>query len=358
MTQPALSMGNEKVGATRDLGEDAFLPYRERIVYLLTLVSLLVFMPFVVNSHIQGRYALEACLLVFVLIVGLDAWAHYRGRKFPIPLYLLLLPVLGGFTLTVLDQHYIGLVWAYPVVALFFFILPRRMALIAGVITIATIAGLMLATLEFRYTSRVVASLSLVAVLAYIFVTKIESLHRRVLAQSLTDPLTGAYNRRHLSTVLKEAYERSKRGVPLPALLAMDIDHFKRINDQLGHAAGDEVLKALVEVIRARIRTADSLFRTGGEEFVLFLPETSNEGAAIVAEALRQCVAESRLYDDWPVTVSMGVSTLHREGDSVDAWLTRGDKALYHAKQSGRNRVVKSSELPLETRHLQDSAAA
>jgi len=123
------------------------------------------------------------------------------------------------------------------------------------------------------------------------------------------------------------------------ALLAIDIDHFKRINDVHGHAVGDQVLCRLVAAMGARKRSGDLLFRTGGEEFVLLLPRISLPAAQTAAEELRQRLAQAELLPGESVAVSIGLSAL-APGHSVDTWLQAADTALCQAKHSGRNRVV------------------
>jgi diguanylate cyclase (GGDEF)-like protein len=154
------------------------------------------------------------------------------------------------------------------------------------------------------------------------------------------DPLTGVFNRRHMERCLDDAIERQRRTSAPASLLVIDVDHFKRINDQFGHAKGDSVLKGIVSLVRKRSRKLDLLFRIGGEEFMLLLPDTREADAAAVAEQLRASIAESRLLDDGRVTVSIGVSELQPD-ESLDSWMKHADEALYEAKAAGRDRVVR-----------------
>jgi diguanylate cyclase (GGDEF)-like protein len=319
--------------------EDAFLPYRNRITYTLTFVCLIIFLPFVINNLFQGRAALEICLLAFLMILVIDSWAILRGKPPPIPPWTLVIPTLGGFVLTILAQHYIGLAWSYPVVLLFFFILPRPKAFVASALVIITIGGFLMANVEFHYTSRLIATLTLIAILTNEFVSIIETLHRQLLTQTITDPLTGAFNRRHMQAVLTTAIAKHERSGSAQSLLMVDIDYFKQINDQFGHASGDLVLKSLVATMSGRMRISDSLFRAGGEEFVILLSDTPMEGAVITAEDLCKQVAQSQPYRDVKMTISIGVSPLQKQ-DTLDTWLKRGDDALYQAKHAGRNRVA------------------
>lgn len=167
---------------------------------------------------------------------------------------------------------------------------------------------------------------------------------RRLMELATTDPLTGAYNRRHLDACLTTAIERRNRTGEPASLLFLDVDHFKRINDLMGHAAGDEALKALVTLVSGRARKLDVLFRIGGEEFVLLLPGARYAGALLVAEHLRAMVAGAELLPGWRLSISVGVSELQR-GQTVASWLDDADAGVYRAKQAGRNRVRMSGRM-------------
>jgi len=169
---------------------------------------------------------------------------------------------------------------------------------------------------------------------------------RRLEAETVTDPLTGAFNRRHLDTCVVHAMERRNRLGEPASLLLFDVDRFKEINDSLGHAAGDDVLKRLVKVVGRRTRRVDVLFRIGGEEFALLLAGAAGADALAVGEDVRACVEGARLLGARAVTISIGVSEL-ADGQSARDWIAEADGALYAAKRRGRNRVADSSRADL-----------
>ncbi|KYH30600.1 GGDEF domain-containing response regulator [Neomoorella mulderi] len=172
----------------------------------------------------------------------------------------------------------------------------------------------------------------------FIDISERKHLEEELYRLSITDPLTGAYNRRYFLEMLEREIERTRRtGHPF-ALIMLDLDHFKGINDRFGHAAGDRVLKSLVAAFKERLRKTDCLARWGGEEFVILLPETGVEGAATLAEELRQKLSEMEIPGVGLVTASFGVTGYH-PGDTVDAVTQRVDSALYRAKGNGRNCV-------------------
>ncbi len=156
--------------------------------------------------------------------------------------------------------------------------------------------------------------------------------------QANRDSLTGAMNRRHFNDLLEREQERVNRYGSPASLIMLDLDHFKVVNDTHGHATGDWVLQEVTHRIQSRLRESDILARWGGEEFLIMLPETGVDGAKILAEALRQAVAEDLAPDCPSVRVSLGVTEL-QPGETVEEALKRADEALYEAKTGGRNRV-------------------
>lgn len=166
--------------------------------------------------------------------------------------------------------------------------------------------------------------------------------NRALKTLAATDFLTGLLNRREFMTRSVIELARSWRyNTPL-SIIMLDVDHFKQINDTLGHLAGDEALRRLADICRDEFRQVDVIGRLGGEEFAICLPNTSLLGAEQVAERVRQRVDQlERHYQGWPLkfTVSSGVAALDGNDRQITDILERADKALYRAKQSGRNRV-------------------
>ncbi len=168
----------------------------------------------------------------------------------------------------------------------------------------------------------------------WIFCKLVEELKRRV----GTDGLTNAYNRVKFNETIKGELGRARRYKRPLSLSIFDIDDFKRINDTFGHTAGDSVLITIVNIVRKNIRETSYLFRWGGEEFVILLPETDLEGANIQAERIRNEIADLEFEQVGGVTVSFGLAR-YRENDTADSFLKRADEAMYKAKTSGKNRV-------------------
>lgn len=171
---------------------------------------------------------------------------------------------------------------------------------------------------------------------------KLEQANAELAVMARTDALTGLNNRRVSESFIQEQWKRALRGEP-SGLLMIDIDHFKAINDQYGHDAGDAVIRALAEQLRRQLRGIDNAGRWGGEEFVVILPNTDEDGLRTLAERLREQVGRSPVAygkHEMAYSISIGASLMAADDRSPEAALKRADQALYAAKQQGRNRIV------------------
>ena len=174
-------------------------------------------------------------------------------------------------------------------------------------------------------------------------------------AASRTDKLTALGNRYEMDIVLSRMVDMAREEARSLSVVFLDVDDFKKANDDFGHAVGDEVLIQLSEIVRSTIRSADRGFRIGGEEFLVALPGTSLAGARIVSERLRQRFGALDVpthKGPWRGTISLGVAQL-REDDTIDGLVKRADDSMYAAKRAGKNRVVLESDLdPKRSRRI------
>jgi diguanylate cyclase (GGDEF)-like protein len=167
--------------------------------------------------------------------------------------------------------------------------------------------------------------------------------HDEIYRMTTVDGLTQVFNRRYFEDAIERELSRSRRYTRPLALVMIDIDHFKKINDGYGHLAGDAVLKDVAGVIRSRTRREDVLARYGGEEFALLLPEIDVKGATQLAEKLRKLVEKHTFTFDGetiPVTLSAGVAVVLKKSEDSQELIRRADEKLYEAKSAGRNRVA------------------
>lgn len=174
-----------------------------------------------------------------------------------------------------------------------------------------------------------------------------QQLIRQLENMATTDALTGVYNRRYFLLAAEQELQRCRRYQHPVSLLMIDVDHFKSINDNGGHAAGDQVLRRLAAVLVGELRRSDMIGRLGGEEFALLLPETNLAMASLIAERIRSRVAAARFGQqgqELQITLSLGLAEAGGEITSLQALMERADKRMYRAKQLGRNRVVSRND--------------
>ena len=177
---------------------------------------------------------------------------------------------------------------------------------------------------------------------SFLDISAIKKIQKELEILSVTDSLTGLYNRRYFFGLCNKEFNRSLRAENPFSLMMMDLDLFKKINDNYGHQIGDKALKFFADTAKSMLREYDTICRFGGEEFAVLCPETEIEDALLIAERIREKIEESLISaEEFSVnfTVSIGVAKLKNDDKSIDDIISRADKALYKAKYSGRNKV-------------------
>lgn len=179
-----------------------------------------------------------------------------------------------------------------------------------------------------------------VGITAHRLLAKLQAQREHLARLGRHDALSGLFNRAHWMLLVEAEFQRFRRGGPVATLVLVDIDHFKRINDTRGHAAGDEAIQRFAALLRLGLRSIDMPARYGGEEFGVLLPGTDATQAREVMERLRASLHRHPLLDDRAVTASFGVVALDRHVRDAADWIQRADRLLYRAKHLGRDRVV------------------
>lgn len=279
---------------------------------------------------------LMAASLVDLAVIAAAVWGVKRGA-FLLPPIVSLLATLAVVIWSVKSGNTHHYFWFFPLLVAVAGLLPTSVGLLVGLTLIFSLLIVQgLGSSYWPMSTNVVLLITLIAALG---IMRLMSQQSEELADlALTDPLTGAYNRRYLAPQTQKNLADYRRYARLSSLLLLDIDHFKAINDDYGHATGDRVLQGVVDQISDRIRGADMLFRLGGEEFVILLSEVASQTAAKVADELRETIKAIDLLPDRQVTVSIGVCDVSRVSDPDD-WLEQVDSAMYRAKKLGRDRV-------------------
>jgi len=301
----------------------------------VTLVSVFATYRFMTGS-IRGGLLDLFLVLAIACMVG---YGWRSGRVESAGKFLVVFNVIGTTLSTVLLGD-TGLYWVFVALSVNFFL--TNSTLFAVAVNIIMLSAVVMFSHSFPSDVTLWTFLStgsMLTLLSAIVSRQNRLQHQRLQLLSITDPLTGALNRRNMEQELQLAVEEARRSDVSMCLLLFDLDHFKEINDRYGHDKGDDVLVKFSELVSANSRKVDRFFRYGGEEFLMLVKGASLDEALLMAEKIRTATQDSPDMPLDTITVSTGVACLER-GESCEQWVSRADAAMYRAKQTGRNRVV------------------
>ncbi|MEL6870090.1 MAG: GGDEF domain-containing protein [Pseudomonadota bacterium] len=317
----------------------------ELILLAMTMAGSFAVFPFAITRLMQGEWLLGALDLSLVVSLLLISSYVFRTHKTEFASIAVCALSVGAIVGTVYIKGVSQVFWTFPTVLIVFYLLTPTRALFACAVALTMLLPKLLTGNDTMTLMTTLSTIVLTIAFSYAFSKQTANQRDQLVRLATKDPLTGASNRRALSAKLDEIIAQHRREPVTASILMIDLDHFKRVNDKFGHAAGDQVLIGLVRVIKQRIRSTDSVFRIGGEEFAVLSQRLDEEAAEALGEDLRVLVEAARLAEDYPITISVGVAQL-RNGETFDDWLRRGDNALYAAKDQGRNRVI-SVQVPM-----------
>lgn len=320
---------------------DGSLALKRNVLLRMFLLLLNIFMvPLSIFWFLNDHWILGSSQLLFLFSFNIDVILSIKNRPLVISYPIVISTLSLTFFLAVFYIGFSAVLWLYPIVIAIYFVIPLKLANYSNFIIVTPIAVLLFMQLETSLAIRYCASMGATLMLGIGLVNTIVDLQKQLVRQSRTDPLTGAYNRRHMDTILNALIEISDKEIQPNVILMLDIDYFKNINDKFGHEAGDIALQDLVILLKEKSRKSDDVFRMGGEEFILLLRDTEYEKAKVIAESLRQSIEKLVIKNsDNTITVSIGVSLLIPEMN-YSQWLKGVDSCLYEAKRLGRNRVI------------------
>jgi diguanylate cyclase (GGDEF)-like protein len=292
--------------------------------------------PFAVMRFMAGDWLIaimDTIIVVGFVALGTTVYLTRRVRFASIAISIL---CVTGVVATVYLRGPQQVYWAYPALMAAFYLIKPREAILLALATLAALIPKLVPSSSSFHTMTILISIIVTCVFAYGFAVANSRQHNQLINMATRDSLTGAGNRRALEIKLAEVLAAFKRNRLPVSLILLDIDHFKKVNDLHGHATGDLILQRITEIVNLRIRVTDSMYRIGGEEFVVVVDGQDIQGAEYLAEQLRTLVEVNELVPDRAVTISLGVAELQADETSSD-WLHRADGALYQAKRSGRN---------------------
>ena len=315
---------------------EAYLPL------ILSAAGSLGVLPFAILRYMQGNFV--AAILDTLIVAGfmsLGTYVYFTQRV-RIASFAIALICAAGVLATVYVIGPQQVYWAFPALIAIFYLLRPREAVTLAVVTLLALLPALLSSADSKETTTVIVTIMVTSMIALAFSLITSRQREQLLVLATKDPLTGAGNRRGLDAKLTEIVNTFKRSGAQASLILLDLDHFKKVNDIHGHAIGDQILKRVTEIINLRIRVTDSIYRVGGEEFIVVLEGADLQKAVHLAEQLRTLVDANELVPDHAVTISLGVAEL-KNGENANDWLHRADEALYRAKDAGRNSTSASA---------------
>ena len=324
------------------------LGFQHQIVYHLHFWSFVAVAPLVLVQWRQDHALLASLLILFclnavVVIVLLRFRGHYfmQGRLFPV------LAVICAVYSTAINGH-AGLYWAYPAAAVIFFLLPLREAISFNMVFLVAMSVVSYVRFPEADFWRITFSLGLTCIFVMVFAWLVGRLQTQLIRLATRDPLTGCLNRSQLADVLNAQIQLRERYERVCSLVLIDLDDFKLVNDRWGHLAGDRVLQELQRRVCKRLQKTDQMFRLGGGEFLLVLPEIRQKEADRLARDLLISISATPFGEGVKITASASVAEISK-GETWSVWLNRADQALHEAKIRGRNQLVAAAmnESPL-----------
>ncbi len=319
--------------ATSQTGFDA------RTTFGLMVIGSLVLWPFALYHIIAGNFFMMTIVGGLALLATANAIQIQRKEVAP-PLLMLITSVLSSITALLAAFHLklAGIFWVYPALIFNYSLVGTRVAVWVNITLCVSVLYYVGIWADWPQWQRIAVTMAATASFGHIFSSNIDRQKQALLAMATIDPLTGVRNRHELQLeLLKACGQQTRSGTPV-TLLVLDIDFFKKINDTHGHIKGDEVLIEIAKLMGKRLRTTDSLYRYGGEEFLVLAGGTSVDGGRILAENLRDAIQNARPGGLLGISISLGVAQ-YAPPESISEWLQRADEALYRAKANGRNRV-------------------
>ncbi|KXJ50414.1 MAG: diguanylate cyclase [Neptuniibacter sp. Phe_28] len=317
--------------------------YQLSLLLLLGSVAMFGILPFVAIRYAEGNTSAVIIDIMLILgIVALVGYAYYSKRIRLISAVTALF-INVGVVIVVIANGFESFFWVYPVFASTFILIKPIEALCLNII-----AGVSLIVLSDIFNTVSLASyvitITMLSMSTFVYASHSAKQFRLLETLNTVDPLTGAFNRRAMNTDIQAALANAERNGTQPLLAILDLDYFKKVNDQYGHGVGDQVLKDFVAITTSHIRNYDRLYRFGGEEFVLLIPGISDDQHTSFIDNLRTAIKKELTTPDGKgITVSFGVTPWQPKA-TIDTWLQRADEALYQAKEQGRDCAVFSNK--------------
>jgi len=315
------------------------------MITLVGVIASCTLLPYALYRLATGSYLVGIVDLLMIAVSTVSVCMAWRTGDTEKPGFLMAAVFCFGAVLVCMKLGQDVLFWIYPLMVFIFFLVAPIKALLLLLLMVSAIVSLHFAEQSsifnngFQLLAFITTTL-ITSIFAYIFAYRTHLQRQELRHLATTDPLTGAATRHSLTDELTAAIDLYQQKNSVSGLMLLDLDHFKRVNDNFGHQSGDQILSQLVPLLKQMIRQQDSVFRYGGEEFVLLIKEIQLADLHRLAEKIRHAVwHQLSLPDGSALTTSIGIATVQQATD-WENWLQQADVALYQAKHQGRNQVV------------------
>jgi diguanylate cyclase (GGDEF)-like protein len=315
------------------------------MITLVGLIASCTLLPYALYRMATEDYLVGMVDILMITVSTVSVWMAWRSGETEKPGFLMAAVFCFGAVLVCMKLGQDVLFWIYPLMVFIFFLVAPIKALLLLLLMVCAIVSLHFSehsaifNTNFQLLAFITTTL-VTSIFAYIFAYRSHLQRQELRRLATTDPLTGAATRHSLTDELTYAIQLFQQKGVVSGLMLLDLDHFKRINDNFGHHAGDQILSQLVPLLKQMIRQQDSVFRYGGEEFVLLIKEIQLADLHRLAEKIRHAIwHQLTLPDGSALTTSIGIATVQHASD-WESWLQNADVALYQAKHNGRNQVV------------------
>ena len=311
---------------------------KEQLVLFGTGLTILFLFPFSIYRFSIGDYTIGFVDLLMSVSLAMIFIQTLNAKEIK---YLSAISVVGCMSGVAWIMSIKGLsmiFWVFPSLGVTYFVLKSKKALAINLLFIGVITFIAFDTLTKEQALSIYPSLLLVCLFGFAFSLCSENQNKKLSQLVSEDVLTGVKNRRSFEEKVAETLEQNKRAAIPVSLLILDLDLFKKVNDNYGHKQGDKVLFDFAQRVKLMIRNTDFIYRFGGEEFAIIATNSELKDATLFAETIRETIENTPSLVKFGITVSIGVSQI-KKSDDADSWFRRADLALYQSKSKGRNKV-------------------
>jgi len=311
----------------------------EIVLLSLSALAVICVSPFIIVRLIKHDWNV-ALLDATVTLVMISFFIFvYKTRKVNVARIFMSIFIMAAILIDIVIKGPTALYWYYPCVVAIYYLTSYMRAFSICVVSIILLIIITFPALPYIELFTVFITSSLLNIFALLIFRSNQKIETQLIKLATIDSLTQAGNRRAFNERLSELINKHQRNQFPLCLIIIDLDHFKSVNDQYGHLAGDKVLIEVSKLLKENTRSFERLYRYGGEEFIVMPLQMTLQDAKVVAEKLRQLVESHTFTDNIKLTISLGIAQ-YQSDELEQTWISRADAALYQAKDSGRNKVM------------------